>query len=60
MLGPINKLSSGLTNFVFSVKLCPHPLLLMIKEHNQGGWENTLPFYILFQVLKILMKVYKI
>ena len=36
-----------------------HPLLI-INEHNQAGWENTHPFQILFQVLKVLIKIYKI
>ena len=43
---------------ILSVKLNPAPTPV-INGHNQAGWENTNTFYILFQVLKVLIKICK-
>ena len=51
MLGHIKKYLSSCNRFCLPSKTrLPPPV---INGHNQAGWENTHPFYILFQVLKV-------
>ena len=44
-----------LNRFCLLSKTLSSPL---INGHNQAGWENTHPVYILFQVLKVLKRKY--